>query len=255
MSQPEVHERAGALQRQRVPVVHARVVRVEPPTSVKPGDEALVLADGTVEGFVGGTCAESAVRAQSLALLDSGESVLLRITATEEEPGRVDRPGTVTAYNPCLSGGTLEIFLEPVVPSPLIAVHGDTPIARALLALCGPAGYHAVPAQAATLDVAAAVVVASHGRDEPEILTAALTAGVPYVGLVASRQRGEAVVGALDVDAGARGRVRTPAGLDIGARTPEEVALSILAEIVATRLSRSGTAERSSSGPGPGCSA
>lgn len=256
MSQPEVHERAGALQRQRVPFVHARVVRAERPTSVKPGDEALVLADGTVEGFVGGTCAESTVRAQSLALLDSGESVLLRITATEEEePERVDRPGTVTAYNPCLSGGTLEIFLEPVVPSPLIAVHGDTPIARALLALCGPAGYHAVPVQATTLDGAAAVVVASHGRDEPEILTAALAAGVPYVGLVASRQRGEAVVAALDVDAGARSRVRTPAGLDIGARTPEEVALSILAEIVATRLSRSGTPEGSSYDPEPGCSA
>jgi xanthine dehydrogenase accessory factor len=254
MSQPEVHERAGALQRQRVPFVHARVVRAERPTSVKPGDEALVLADGTVEGFVGGTCAESTVRAQSLALLDSGESVLLRITATEEEPGRVDRPGTVTAYNPCLSGGTLEIFLEPVMPSPLIAVHGDTPIARALLALCGPAGYHAVLVQATTLDEAAAVVVASHGRDEPEILTAALAAGVPYVGLVASSQRGEAVVAALDVDAGARRRVRTPAGLDIGARTPEEVALSILAEIVATRLSRSGTAEPSY-GPEPGCSA
>jgi xanthine dehydrogenase accessory factor len=237
-----VAERAGALRRQRVPFVHARVVRVERPTSVKPGDEALVLADGTVEGFVGGTCAESTVRAQSLALLDSGESLLLRITATQEEPGRVDRPGTVTAHNPCLSGGALEIFLEPVVPAPLVAIHGDTPIARALLALCPPVGYHAVSVQATTLDEAAAVVVASHGRDEPEILTAALAAGVPYVGLVASRQRGEAVLAALDVDAGARGRVRTPAGLDIGARTPEEVALSILAEIVATRLSRSGMA-------------
>ena len=114
MSRPDVAERAGALRRQRVPFVHARVVRAERPTSAKPGDEALVLADGTLEGFVGGTCAESAVQAQSLELLRSGGSLLLRITPVEE-PGRSDPPGTVTVHNPCLSGGTLEVFLEPVV--------------------------------------------------------------------------------------------------------------------------------------------
>ena len=234
MSRPEVQERAGALRRDRVPFVHARVVRAESPTSAKPGDEALVLADGTIDGFVGGTCAESTVRAQSLALLDSGETLLLRISPTEE-PGRTDPPGSVTAYNPCLSGGTLEIFLEPVVPEPLVAVAGDTPIARALVALGAPAGYHAVPFSPAALEGAAAVVVASHGRDEEDVLRAALAAGVPYVGLVASRRRGEAVVASLDVDPAARARVRTPAGLDIGARRPEEVAVSILAEIVSTR--------------------
>src|SRR5437763_16391394 len=103
MSRPELSDRAAALRAQRVPFVHARVVRADRPTSAKAGDEALVLADGTVEGFVGGTCAESTVRAQSLALLDSGETLLLRISPVEE-PGRADPPGAVTAYNPCLSG-------------------------------------------------------------------------------------------------------------------------------------------------------
>ena len=79
------------------------------------------------------------------------------------------------------------------------------------------------------------VVVASHGRDEEDALVAALGAGVPYVGLVASRRRGAAVVAGLDVDADARARVRTPAGLDLGARTPEEVAISILAELTAVK--------------------
>ena len=108
-----LRERADALRRDRVPFVHAQVVMAERPTSAKPGDEAIVLADGTMEGFVGGTCAESTVRAQSLALLDSRESLLLRISPIEEQP----RAGKLTVVNPCLSGGTLEIFLEPQLPA------------------------------------------------------------------------------------------------------------------------------------------
>ena len=221
MGRQELQDRATVLRAQRVPFVHARVVRAERPTSARAGDEALVLADGTVEGFVGGICAEDAVRSQSLAVLESGETQVVRISGQ------------------CLSGGALEVFLEPVVPAPRVAVHGDTPIARALLGF-GPAlGYHIVPAADTVLDGAAALVVASHGRGEPDLLAGALQGGVPYVGLVASRRRGAAIVAGLDVDEELRARVRTPAGLDLGARTPEEVALSILAEIVATRPSPS----------------
>jgi xanthine dehydrogenase accessory factor len=225
--------RAEELRRQRVPYVHARVVLAERPTSAHPGDEALILPDGTMEGFVGGDCAESTVRAQALAALDSGESVVLRISPTAENPV----PGKLMAHNPCLSGGTLEIFLEPRRPAPLVAVVGDSPIARALAGVGAAVGYEVVPcaAGAALPDGASAVVVATHGRDEGEHLVAALEAGVEYVGLVASPKRGSAVVGQLDVDYSLRRRVITPAGLDIGARTPEEVAMSILADIVAHR--------------------
>ncbi len=240
MSRPEIAARAAALRADRVPYVHARVVLAERPTSAKPGDEAVVFADGTIEGFVGGTCAESTVRAQGIALLDSGEPLLLRITPAPE-PGRADPAGTLSVHNPCLSGGTLEIFLEPVVPSPLVLVHGDSPIASALARLGAGLGYDVVAGDpGGSPSGAAAVVVASHGRDEEHALTAALASGVPYVGLVASRKRGEAVLASLDVDEAARARVRTPAGLDIGAQTPEEVALSILAEIVAHRRRESG---------------
>lgn len=236
-----VAERAAALRAQRVPFVHARVVLAERPTSAKPGDEAVVFGDGTIEGFVGGTCAESTVRAQSLALLDSGEPLLLRICPEPEAP----QPGRLTVHNPCLSGGTLEIFLQPVIPAPLLAVVGETPIATALAELAAALGYHVErrdPGDGADVvpEDAAAVVVASHGRDEEPVLTSALRAGVPYVGLVASRKRGEAVLLSLDVDAADRTRVHTPAGLDIGARTPEEVALSILAEVVSERRRPSG---------------
>ncbi len=245
MSRSEVEERVARLRHERVPFVHATVVLAERPTSAKPGAQAVVFADGTIEGFVGGTCAESTVRAQSLALLDSGETLLLRITAAagEEEPHE-DR---LTVHNPCLSGGSLEIFLEPVVPAPLLVVHGDSPIARALLELGECVGYAASawlsPAEGDTVALppdTAAVVCASHGRDEEPLLTAALRTGVGYVGLVASRKRGDAVVASLDVDDVARGRIHTPAGLDIGARTPQEVALSILAEMVSERRRTSG---------------
>jgi xanthine dehydrogenase accessory factor len=249
---PDVEARAAELRRDRVPFVHARVVRAERPTSAKPGDEAVVLPDGTIEGFVGGACAESTVRAQGLSLLDSGESLLLRISASGDaaDAGAPEPEGTLTVVNPCLSGGTLEIFLEPVTPAPTIAVHGESPIAAALAALAERVGFEVVDGPAAAVGgeagpPPAAVVVASHGRDEERVLEAAVRAGVPYVGLVASRKRGEAVVGALELDDAQRASVHTPAGLDIGARTPREVALSILAEIVAQRPRPSGMAQAS----------
>jgi xanthine dehydrogenase accessory factor len=240
VTRADIEARATVLRRDRVPFVLARVVRAERPTSANPGDEAVVYADGTIEGFVGGSCAESTVRAQSLALLDSGEPLLLRITP-EPDP-RPAPAGTLAVHNPCLSGGTLEIFLEPVVPAPVVLVHGESPIATALAALAAQLGWEVARYTDAGPGAggAAAVVVASHGRDEEAALAAALDAGVPYVGLVASRKRGEAVVATLAVDEASRARVRSPAGLDISARTPEEVALSILAEMVADRRRPSG---------------
>jgi xanthine dehydrogenase accessory factor len=275
---PEIESRAAELRRAGVPFVHARVVRAERPTAAKPGDQAVVLPDGSIEGFVGGVCAEATVRAQSLSLLDSGEPLLLRISPEGEgegvggegvggegvgddaRDGDGERgagagrhaPGTLAVVNPCLSGGTLEIFLEPTVPAPAVVVHGESPIAAALLALAdgvgfrvsatGTAGTASGAAPGAAAGGAAAVVVASHGRGEEQALEAAVRAGVPYVGLVASRKRGEAVVAGLDLDDAQRAAVHVPAGLDIGARTPREVALTILAEIVSLRPRPSGTA-------------
>ena len=246
---PEIESRAAVLRQERVPFVHARVVRAERPTSAKPGDQAVVLPDGSIEGFVGGACAESTVRAQSLSLLDSGEPLLLRISPSTPDGGAAglatatdDPPGTLSVVNHCLSGGTLEIFLEPVVPAPVVAVHGESPIAAALVALADGVGFHGIrgadgPAVGGTNPTGgpAAVVVATHGRDEERAIEAAVRAGVPYVGLVASRKRGEAVLASLDLDEAQRASVHTPAGLDIGARTPREVALSILAEIISLR--------------------
>jgi xanthine dehydrogenase accessory factor len=230
MIRQDLSDRSAALRASRVPFVHARVVLAERPTSAKPGDEAIVFADGAMEGFVGGGCAVVTVRHESLEVLASGQTVLLRVTP-EPEPSQ---PGKRVVHNPCLSGGTFEVFLEPVLPPPLIRVVGDAPTAASLLAMGRFLGYAMAPFDGSVEPDAAAVVVASHGRGEEGALVAALEAGVPYVGLVASRKRGSAVVAALPVSSELKARVHTPAGLDIGASTAEEVALSILAEIVAS---------------------
>ena len=227
--------RAEALAAERAPFVTAIVVRVERPTSVKAGDAAIVLADGTMEGFVGGQCAESTVRLHAARVLETGEPLLLRIVPGDEGEPAVE--GTVTVHNPCLSGGSIEIFLAPELPAPRVVVVGDTPIALALQTLGEGLGYDVmlVAGDEEREPGDAAVVVASHGRHEEPALRRALAEGAPYVGLVASRRRGASVVAALR-DAGVPDeqlrRLRTPAGIDIGARRPAEIALAILAEIV-----------------------
>jgi xanthine dehydrogenase accessory factor len=222
----------------QAPFVAATVVRAQSPTSVRAGDSAIVRPDGGIEGFVGGTCAEASVRLYSLRAMESGEPVLLRILpgTTEGEPEADE--GSVTVKNPCLSGGALEVFLEPHLPAPTMRVVGSAPIAIALADLAARVGYAVESGQA---DLAsptpedAAVVVASHGHDEERVLTEALRAGVPYVALVASEVRGRAVRESLDLSEEERAGLHTPAGLEIGADTPEEIALAILAEIVALR--------------------
>ena len=234
MTARELRERAVKLQAERVPFVHARVVLAERPTSAKPGDEAIVLADGTIEGFVGGQCALATLRAQGLAVLERRESTLLRIAPTPEP----DQPGRTVVHNPCQSGGTLEIFMEPVLPAPLIRVLGTTPIGIALARVGAALGYDMEawgPDAAPDLAATDAVIVASHGNGEEVAIEAAVKAGVPYIGLVASRKRGAAVLASLDLTDEQKSLIHTPAGMDIGARTAEEVALSILAEVIAQR--------------------
>jgi xanthine dehydrogenase accessory factor len=236
-----LEDRARRLRDERQAFVTATVVRAQRPTSASPGDVALVLADGTVEGFVGGVCAESSVRLHGLRVLETGEPLLLRLVPDAGDDGpTVD--GAVTAHNPCLSGGALEIFLDPSLPPPRVVVVGDAPVAEALRELAPHVGLEAVGPSGGNVEVSGedlALVVASHGRDEEPALAAALTEGVPYVGLVASERRGAAVRAALDVAADLRARLHTPAGVSIGARTAPEIALAILAEIVQER--RSGT--------------
>src|SRR4051812_25307548 len=156
----------------RVPFVHATVVRAQVPSSARPGDDAVVLMDGTIEGFVGGQCAETSVRTAALGALRRNETVLLRVLPDGTAPFP-ESPGAQVVVNTCLSGGALEIFLRPMLPPPLIEVVGRTPVADALVALAGLLDYATGRSQPGTApENAAAVVVASHGRDENEAIRA-----------------------------------------------------------------------------------
>jgi xanthine dehydrogenase accessory factor len=228
----DVERRRAALDEAGEPYVHATVVRAQSPTSTWPGAAAIILPDGSLEGFVGGQCAESSVRAAALEALDSGEPVLLRILP-EGDQAFPETPGAQTVVNPCLSGGAIELFLAPHLPPNRLVVIGRTPIADAVARLAESLGFWAVredqgPAGGGVI----AVVVSSHGRAEAEAIRAALDAGVGFIGLVASARRGRAVVDELGLDAAERAKVQTPVGVDIGARTPEEIAVSIVAAIV-----------------------
>ncbi|HWK30220.1 MAG TPA: XdhC family protein [Solirubrobacter sp.] len=228
---------------ERVPFVTATVVRAAKPTSVRPGDAAIVLADGTIDGFVGGVCAQASVRLHAARALETGEAVLLRL-----HPGAGSdevHDGVIVAHNPCLSGGTLEIFLDPHLAAPRVLIVGETPIARALEDVARAAGY--AVSRGGEIDPQpsdAALVVASHGDDaEADALRRGLEAGVGYIALVASPRRGSAVLAALEVDEALRGLVKTPAGLDIGARAPADIAISILAEMISRRTAHAPAAE------------
>jgi xanthine dehydrogenase accessory factor len=239
----DLNRRAQRLAAERMPFVVATVVRVQRPASVKPGAVGLVLADGTIEGFIGGVCAQHSVRLHSLEALDSGMPLLLRILP--DGPDDVTREeGLVTVTNSCLSGGAIELFLEPVLPAPRVLVAGNSPIVAELRKLGAAVGFEIVAAEDIPDDALSpqpgdlALVVAAHGNDELATLRAGLEARVRYVGLVASRRRGTAVIEELRAAGMADellARLETPAGLDIGARTPAEVALSIVARIVELR--------------------
>jgi xanthine dehydrogenase accessory factor len=215
----------------RTPFVHATVVRAQPPTSSYPGDEAIVLADGTIEGFVGGQCAQNSVRKAGLGALQAGESVLLRVLP-DGDVHFPEAPGACVVVNPCLSGGSLEIFLTPQLPAPLIGIYGATPIAEALAQLCAVLGYD-VRCDGDLAD-ATALVIASHGGPEAEIIRAALDHGAGYIGLVASKVRGASILDQLELSDSERARIHTPVGLHIGAKTPTEIAVSIAAELIAS---------------------
>ena len=238
-------ERARELTDSRRPFVHATVVRAQQPTSARAGDDAVILADGSIEGFVGGVCAESSVRAAALDSLRDGNTVLLRVLP-EESAVFPDTPGALVVVNPCHSGGAIEIFLRPVLPRPLLGVAGDTPIGAAVAELAAFLDFEVTPA--GSYAGASAVVVAGLGRDEDQQIRAALDAGVPFVALVAGHRRGAAVLDAMGLTTAERARVHPHAGIDIGARTHREIALAVLAEIV-REVRRGGLAAPAATAP------
>lgn len=243
-----------------VPHAVATVVRTLSSTAAKPGMKAIVLADGEfAEGWLGGGCVTSAVRKAAQKAIETGEATLVCLRPEELLADETDAGMVTLARNGCPSKGSMDIFVEPVVPLPELVVYGQGPVALALvriargfgftLTVCGkldtamvdvdhhfaaPADLDAQPGS----NAARYVVVATQGAGDVGALTSALTASHAYVAFVGSRRKFAAYAGKL-TDAGigeaALAGVRSPAGLHINAVTPEEIALSIMAEIVQTR--------------------
>ena len=236
----ELLELAADLARRGEPFVLATVVRRESYSSAHQGDMAVITADGAYHGWLGGNCTQPVVRTEAARALADGQP---RLVSLSPEPDRELRPGVVALPMRCHSGGTVDIYLEPVVPAPRLLLYGESPAARALLQLGKAMGYRveaagesaAAPARGAERLFA---VVATMGESDEDAVAAALAARPAYLAVVASRKRFAQLRESLlarGVAAAALDGIKNPAGLDIGARLPEEVALSILAEIVQLR--------------------
>jgi xanthine dehydrogenase accessory factor len=248
-------DKARELLDQNTPFAMAVVVRAEKPTSGRPGDKALITVDGAFYGWIGGSCSQPTVIREALKALKEGKSRFIRLSpdpqALAPRDGLIDFPIT------CFSGGTLEIYIEPQYPEPRLLVVGTLPIARTLVALGKVMNYDVVvvdpdgqttgesdqvvtrlPDIAHHIRPETYVVVATHGNFDEAALEHVLKAKPRYIGLVASRKRFEAVAEYLKaegIDEGALKQIRVPAGLDIHAQKGDEIALSILAEIVQVR--------------------
>ena len=235
MSPDEVLIEAGRLISAGRPFALATVVNVVRPASTRRGDRAVVTQDGTLVGWIGGACSEPIVVREALRALGDGESRLLRIGPPGTEAD--DDAGVVSAESMCASEGIVEVLVEPQLPKPLLAIVGDSPSARTLAELARTIGWRVSQGRQEGAD---AVVVASMGHGDEEALGAALASGTGYVGLVASSRRASVVLAALreqGIDEEELARVRSPAGLDLGPSSQEEIAVAILAEIVAWRHS------------------
>jgi xanthine dehydrogenase accessory factor len=209
----------------------ATVVSVRRPASTQRGDRALVTPEGSLTGWIGGACSEPIVVREALRSLQDGRPRLVRIAP----PGSVEEAAedVVLAESHCASGGTVEVLIEPQLPKPQLVVIGESPAARMLAELSRTIGWRVSGELAADPD---AVVVATMGRMDEDVLAAALRTSARYVGLIASARRAGVVIDALRT----RGlgeeqlaRVRSPAGLDLGPGSQEEIAVAVLAELVA----------------------
>jgi len=244
-----VLERASELARSGQPFALATVVWRQGPSSGKQGSRAIITADGELDGWIGGACAEPAVIREAKQAMADGNPRLL-LLGSPDQFGTAVPEGMAVVPISCQSEGALEVYIEPVLPVPHLVIVGSSPMARTLAELAGalnwrtalvsPEEFTADGAAGLGADERSLVVVATQGHGDEDVIERAAALRPAYLGLVASRKRGEAVVGYLaerGVPKDQLDRVRAPAGLDLGKTTHEEMAVAILAELVQLRAS------------------
>jgi xanthine dehydrogenase accessory factor len=260
MQSRDILAQVAALKAEGTPFALATVVRTVAVTAAKAGAKAVIRADGTIaEGWIGGGCARGAVLRAARDALADGQPRLISVSPEDVladqgvAPGD-ERDGVRYARSMCPSRGTMDIFVEPVIPRPMLVICGASPVAVALATLA-PLHDFAVTACAPEADlplfddvrgiagyvlpewqVAPYVVVATQGKGDEAALRAALGVPSAYVAFVGSRKKMAALRAKLaDVPPERLEAVRAPAGLDLGAITPAEIALSIMAEMLCHR--------------------
>jgi len=237
----------------------ATVVRTENATSAKAGAKAVVLGDGTIKGFLGGGCVQGAVRRAAREALEGAGPRLIRVKPTDEVVEQVDVDGVELHKSGCPSGGTADIFIEPMRQAPRLVICGASPVAIPLADLAQRLGYRVFAAaldddlskfgetdqrvegfdlEDLQLQPSDYIVVATQGKRDREALNAALRSAAGYVAFVGSRRKTESMAHKLLEQGVSKERIDSlsaPAGLHIHAVEPAEIALSILSEIVAHR--------------------
>ena len=255
----EIIECMAKLKEERQPFVLATVVRTEELTAAKAGAKAVIRADGSVIGWVGGGCTLSAVKQAAAEVLKTGKSQLIHIKPAALAEAEPSVAGVEVHKSGCPSGGTEEVFIEAILPKPALIVMGASSAAHALCDLGRRMGFWVTVAALAGdlpafraademvegFDFAdrpgmegAFVVVATQGKGDHDALRGAVASGAAYVAFIGSRRKVEKLKADLLAGGMAVERLEAlhcPAGLDIGAVTPDEIALSILAEIVQLR--------------------
>jgi xanthine dehydrogenase accessory factor len=234
-------EKAGELADQGVPFALATVVWRQGPSSGHQGARAIITADGQIHGWIGGACAEPVVIREGQRVISEGEPQLLLLGAPEDF-GHVPE-GMVSVPMACQSEGALQLYVEPVLTTPLLLVVGRSPMATTLVEMASVLGWRtdlidASEFTADHVDGSSIVIVATQGHDDEDTLERAVGAEPAFVGLVASHKRGEAVLGYLadrGVPTELLDRVHVPVGLDLGHTSHTEIAVAVLAELVALK--------------------
>ena len=238
---------AQDLRRREEAFAFATIVRTAGATAAKPGAKALLSADGTImHGWLGGGCTRGAVKKAVIAALESGQPQLISVAPEELLAEKGVRPGdevegTKFARNGCPSKGSVDIFIEPCLPMPQLVVLGSSPVAKALVVL-GPQFHWAVvqqvPKSQEPTPQNRVIVIATQGQGDMEALDASLASSAIHIAFVGSKRKFASLAEKLlakGVEKALIDRVKAPAGLDLGAITPEEIALSILADLVQVR--------------------
>lgn len=236
-------ELAYRLTQEGQPFVLATVVWCERPTSAKPGAQAIILEEGELSGWVGGSCTQPIVVREARRLLrEGGDPFLLRL-GTSEKNGQSEDAGVRFFPMTCASGGALDIYMEPHLRKPQLLLIGDSPVIIALQQLAPVLDFAVTQVDdthlsEASIDERTFVVIATHGQYDENVLERTLVSSAAYIGMVSSSRRAEACRAYLrEVGLSEQqiARLHAPAGLDIGARTPAEIAASILVQLIHLR--------------------